>query len=101
MNFEEIKLKLKNQNILLLPKEELNEILSRTQVIDDRNTIISDHIRILKTEDSVYVQEITAKDELSIRQMESVEKAEELVESRMETYERMWDGCGCKVNYYE
>ena len=23
------------------------------------------------------------------------------VEDRLDTYERMWDGCGCKVAYYK
>ncbi len=101
MSFEEIKLKLKDKNILLLPRDELDGILSASQVLVDKDTLMSDRIRILKSGDSVFVQEITARDELSIRMMDSFEEANLLVEKRMETYERMWDGCGCKVNYYE
>ena len=25
----------------------------------------------------------------------------EFVKGRLDTYERMWDGCGCRVSYYE
>ncbi len=101
MEFKEIKLKLMKQNILLLPSDNLDVILSNTQVIEDKDTLMSDHIRILKDDDDIFVQEITNKNELSIRKMESAEEAEKFVEIRMETYEKMWDGCGCKVNYYE
>ncbi len=101
MDFKEIKLKLMNQNMLLLPSDDLDVILSNTEVIDDKDTLMSDHIRILKDNDAVFVQEITNKNELSIRKMESAAEAELFVEKRMETYEKMWDGCGCKVNYYE
>ncbi len=101
MNFKEIKLKLTDQNFLILPAENLAVILSGTKVIEDKDTLMSDHIRILKDDDGFYVQELTNKNELSLRKMESEADAEKFVESRMETYEKMWDGCGCKVNYYE
>ncbi len=32
---------------------------------------------------------------------DGVEAAQEFVAARLETYERMWDGCGCKVDYSE
>lgn len=101
MNYKEIKLRLNDHKILLLPPEKLDVILSNTEIIDDRDTLISDHIRILKDKDEILIQEITSKNELSIRIMNSIDEAEVFLEKRMETYEKMWDGCGCNVNYYE
>ncbi len=31
---------------------------------------------------------------------EDLEAARRFVEDRMETYERMWDGCGCRIDYH-
>ena len=35
------------------------------------------------------------------RRMPSIEDATDFVNDRLGTYERMWDGCGCKINYFE
>ena len=32
--------------------------------------------------------------------MEVRETAERFVEDRLSDYERMWDGCGCKIEYH-
>jgi len=29
------------------------------------------------------------------------ETAAKFVEERLDIYEKMWDGCGCKVKYYD
>jgi hypothetical protein len=101
MKIDEVVEKLKDQNFLILPKENLEEILAHVSILEDKDTLMSDHIRILKWNDVILVQEITSKNELAIRIVDSIEQANHFVGERMETYERMWDGCGCKVNYYE
>ncbi len=46
------------------------------------------------------VQEETPDGQILLRRLGSREAAEEFVEDRLATYERMWDGCGCKVDYH-
>ncbi len=92
---------LQKQKLLILPKENLDEILNNGTVLEDKDTLMSDHIRIIKLNEIILIQEITSKNELAVRIAESIEQAKHFVNERMETYERMWDGCGCKVNYYE
>ena len=101
MMFDEILKKFEDQKIVLLPKIRLDEILEATDVLEEKNTLVSDKIRILKYEDNIIAQEITSRDELALRLMSSLEEAEEFVANRLDVYEKMWDGCGCKVNYYE
>lgn len=36
-----------------------------------------------------------------LRLLGGPEEARAFVEKRLEEYERMWDGCGVKVEYYE
>jgi len=33
--------------------------------------------------------------------MKTKKEAEEFIKERLEIYNRMWDGCGCKVDYYK
>ncbi len=35
-----------------------------------------------------------------VRRLADAAEAGRFVRERLETYERMWDGCGCKVEYY-
>jgi len=32
--------------------------------------------------------------------MNSLKEAEDFVKDRLDFYERKWDGCGCKIDYY-
>ena len=94
--------KLKRKKIVILPEETLNEILKikGLKIIREDDTHISDHIRILKINSIIILQEKTIKHELSLRRLNSIEEADKVVNDRLDTYEKMWDGCGCKIDYY-
>lgn len=91
----------KGKKVLLLPVAELESLLNSGKIILEKDTIVNGKVRILKLEGSILFQEITAKDELALRKFTSFKDAENLVNDRLEVYENMWNGCGCKVNYYE
>jgi hypothetical protein len=101
MNLEKILISTKKKNYSIISKEDLNEILLKSKILIEKDTHISDKIRLLKFNDELILQEKTTKDEYLIRIMKSKEEAEEFINQRLEIYNRMWDGCGCKVNYYE
>lgn len=94
--------KLKRKNIVILPEETLDDILkiNGLKIIREDDIHISDQIRILKINSVIILQERTTKHELSLRKLKSIEEANKVVNDRLETYEKMWDGCGCKVDYY-
>ena len=45
------------------------------------------------------VQEQTTNGEILVHEVGSEAAAQRVVDDRLATYERMWDGCGCKVDY--
>ncbi len=65
--------------------------------IRDEDSHISDHIRILRINSSIILQEITTNHELSLRKLKNLDEANKLVNDRLDTYEKMCDGHGCKV----
>jgi len=69
-------------------------------VLQDQDTLVAGHLRVLDLSGLVLVQEETPDGQLLVRRAESVEAAQALVDERLATYERMWDGCGCKVDYF-
>ncbi|MBE0570119.1 MAG: hypothetical protein IH618_01125 [Ignavibacteriaceae bacterium] len=101
MNLERIISSVKKNKYLIISEPELNELLSHSKMIIEENTYISDKIRLLKFHDNLIMQEKTTKDEYLIRVMKSKKETEQLIKQRLEIYNRMWDGCGCKVDYYK
>jgi len=86
---------------LELSADELTELLEDADVLREEDTCISGMIRILRLGDVTLVQEETPDREILLRIRPDRTSADEFVDRRLETYERMWDGCGCKVDYSE
>jgi hypothetical protein len=85
----------------LLNETELDELLTRFEVVDQRDTLICGVIRILKQDHFLYIQETSNRNEIILRPINSLNQANQFVQERMKIYERMWDGCGCKIDYYK
>jgi len=101
MNLEIIISSIKKKKYLIISEPELNELLSHSKMIIEENTHISDKIRLLKFKDELILQEKTTKDEFLIRSIKTQKEAEDFIRDRLEICNRMWDGCGCKVDYYK
>jgi hypothetical protein len=92
---------LSTKHKIFLPINELNNILAYSEIIFEQNTIISDFIRILRIGKHIVVQEKTDKNEIALHLYADEQQAMTLVNERLNIYEKMWDGCGCKVRYYD
>jgi len=101
MNLDKIIYDLTLKNVLLISHKVLDDLLTMVIVLKEENTLVNGIIRILKYNNSVIIQELSDKNEIVLRLAESLEGAILFVQKRMETYDKMWDGCGCKINYYE
>jgi len=101
MNLPKVIYSAKKKKYLIINEADLIELLSHSEVIIQKDTYISDKIRLLKFNDELILQEKTTKDECLIRIVKTKKEAEGFIEQRLEIYNRMWDGCGCKVDYYE
>lgn len=90
-----------NKPLIIISEAELNELLNPLRIVYEQDTRLRDFIRILRIGNHFYLQEKTNKGEIIIRQFDNEADALKLVNERMEIYDKMWDGCGCKINYYE
>ena len=100
MNIESLIKKAKKSKYVILSQNELKTFLSICKVIQEKETHISDKIRLLKFKDELLIQEKSDKDEFLVRIMKTKKEADDFIKERLEIYYRMWDGCGCKVDYY-
>ncbi len=83
-----------------LGPDELPDLLAAVRCVREVDTRLAGQLRILDLGGVLLVQEQTTRGQLLVRRIGSLEAAEALIASRLETYERMWDGCGCKVDYF-
>lgn len=100
MKSTEIMAEAKKKEYSVINEDDLNNLLSDSKIIIEKDTLISDKIRLLKFEDDFFIQEKSNKNEIIIRIVNSNSEGEIFINNRMETYDKMWDGCGCKVEYY-
>lgn len=98
---EEIFSKALNSKYIIIEEHELHTVLKDAEILREEDTYLSDHIRLLKYNDILFIQEITFNKEVLLRKMDSMKDADSLIQERLDYYERKWDGCGCKIDYYE
>jgi len=90
---------IESQAIIALDAEDLPMLIEASDTIRADDTCVAGWIRILSLGGHVLVQEQTSEGEVLLRRLSSRDSAEEFVEHRLTAYERMWDGCGCKIDY--
>lgn len=85
---------------LIVSEAELKQLLSRSQLLAEYDTLISGFIYFYRLPNHYLVQETSSKGEIIVRGFQNREIAQQFIEARMRVYENMWDGCGCKIDYY-
>ncbi len=98
---EKVLKKLDAQTIVILHDEELSSLMEETEVLEEKDTYFRDKVRILGSRDIFLIQEKSNKDEILIRKADSLEEGQKFILNRLAVYENMWNGCGCKVDYYK
>jgi len=100
MRIKELITRAKKKAYLKLSEKKLELLLSKCKVVEEKDTLISGKLRLLSFQNDLFIQEQSNKGELLLRFMKDKEEAKEFIDERMETYDKMWDGCGCRVHYY-
>jgi hypothetical protein len=90
---------LEGETYLKVSPEELETIQVETELVSEVDTYMNNVMRLFRYDDRLIVQEYSFDGEIFLRPVESAEAAESFIQKRLETYERMWDGCGCKIDF--
>jgi hypothetical protein len=91
------------EGVVVLPGSDEAEILRRFDVVQEKDTLMAGPIRILSSKIGSIIMEYPndGSEAIVLHLFKTLRQAEEVLHDRLATYERMWDGCGCKINYYE
>jgi len=90
---------IKDGEVAFISKNELDALLKLSIAVFEEDTLISGFVRILKYNSHYIFQEQTPKNEIIIRKFDDLQSAQNLVENRLDIYEKMWNGCGCRIDY--
>ena len=80
------------REVVAFPREELGSLLDQTETLREVSTGIAGHIRILRSDYRILIQERTPEGDHYVRELPSEDAAKALIEARLAAYERMWDG---------
>ena len=101
MEAKQIFSKALNTNYLIIEEADLKTVIDNSEVIRIEDTHLSDFIRLIKFDGRLFIQELSLKSEIILRKINSLDDADKFIQERLDFYERKWDGCGCKIDYYE
>jgi hypothetical protein len=91
--------RLTKEPVVALDTTECDRLLESARLLREDDTTLAGAIRILAAGDVIVVQERSPRGERYARAMPSRAAADQFVDQRLATYEKMWDGCGCKIDY--
>lgn len=100
MNLGKLLTDLADSPVLQINAEDLQDVLGQSQILHEAETQFAGSVRILELEGHILVQEqLERSGVFLVRELRTRGEADRFLNERLETYERMWDGCGCKIDY--
>jgi len=100
MTIEELAERLAAGKIVSLPAEEWEGMKDAFVEVERHSTFIAGDLVVARYGDTLFVVEEPSSRERVLRRLADEQEVRSFVQDRLDAYERMWDGCGCKVEYY-
>lgn len=101
MTVEELNSRLDAERIVPIPAAEWAELADGFEEVERHDTGVAGDLLIVRGELGLAAVEQPSPGERVVRQLSHLEEARRFVRRRLDEYERMWDGCGCKIDYHK
>ena len=100
MDLETLIGQLEAGQIVPLRQAEWDELRAAFDLIEEHDTRMSGLIELVRSSAGIAAVEQPAPDQRVVRPLADLEAAHSFIADRLDTYDRMWDGCGCKIDYF-
>lgn len=100
MKPEDLVARLRAEEIVELAAAEWDALAPSFEEIERHDTSIAGDLILIRTDAGPAAVERPAPGKIVVRGLGDEDAMRRFVEERLELYERMWDGCGCKIDYY-
>ncbi len=92
--------RLAEEEIVPLTAAEWQEVRDAFEVVERHPTLLAGELVVVHSDAGLLAVEEPRAGERVVRRLGDAAAMRAFVKERLDTYERMWDGCGCKVDYY-
>ncbi len=93
--------RLEVERIVTLTALEWSSVAERFEEIERHATGVAGDLLVIRVAAGLAAVEQPSPGERVVRRLADLDEARRFVNRRLEEYERMWDGCGCKIDYYK
>ena len=100
MKSEELVRRLMTERVVSLTADAWAALADGIEEVERHSTGVAGDLLIVRVESHLAAVEEPSSGNRVVRRLADTDEAGEFVRQRLEQYERMWDGCGCKVDYY-
>ena len=100
MTVEDLNRRLRDERIVPMPEAEWAELAPDCEVMERHDTLVAGELLVVSCAGWMAAVEQPSAGERVLRRLSGADEAGRFVKDRLEAYERMWDGCGCKIDYY-
>jgi len=91
--------RLEQESVVRLSADEWERSQDAVTEIERHATGLAGDLVIVRIDDVLAAVESPTTAQRVIRRLESAAEAAAFVAGRLAQYERMWEGCGCKIDY--
>lgn len=92
--------RLKADPVVVLDAAEWASLEPALDIVERHDTLVKGDLLVVRTDLGLVAVEAPSDRERVARLVGEEEAVRAFVNDRLETYERMWNGCGCKVDFY-
>jgi hypothetical protein len=100
MNRSELDALLKSGPVVVIAPEDWPDLSVGFTEVDRHDTGFAGSLVLLESEAGFAALEQPAADRWVVRRLGDRAAADRFIQDRLAQYERMWDGCGCRIDYY-
>lgn len=100
MSAEALEQRIADERIVPLTTAEWDAVAAWFEEVERHHTMIAGDLLVIRSGAGLAAVEQPTPDARVVRLLDDAATVRTFVAQRMAQYERMWDGCGCRVDYY-
>lgn len=100
MTQSEFKELLGSQPVVIIAPADWPDLSAIFTEIERHDTGFAGALVLLQSEEGLAALEQPSAERWVVRRLGDRSEADRFVQDRLAQYERMWDGCGCRIDYY-
>jgi len=100
MTIDELNQRLEAAGLVVVSAAEWARLATELVEVERHPTYIAGDLIIVRGPGGLAAVEQPGPQERVVRHLRDLDEVRRFVARRLEQYERMWDGCGCKVDYH-